>query len=154
MEGASPPTPSPSRRKEENDEEEDEPLLLLQSCGQISASTLAKLCSELGNGPMRFAPTKPERSIDEQIQALNATERACFNAIRTKWQERHAHHSNNDSHLFSDEMYLRFCRCSPGGKPFKDKAAWKTMKKFSKRYLQLTTDSLEPALRSKVRTGA
>jgi uncharacterized Zn-finger protein len=161
LEGAAPPPPSPgSRRDEAEEEDSDEPML--QSCGQIGASTLAKLQSELGHGPMRFAPAQPERSIDEQIQALNASERACFDTIKSKWQARRheARHSssktnNNDSSsqhsYFTDEMYLRFCRCSPGGKPFKDKTAWKTMKKFSKRYLQLTTDSLETALRSEVR---
>jgi hypothetical protein len=145
METKTPPPP-PSTTSREADEEE-EPLL--QSCGQINASTLAKLQNELGNGPMRFAPAQPgERTIDEQIQTLNALERACFDAIKTKWQER------NPNNTFSDEMYLRFCRCSPGPHPFKDKSAWKTMKKFSKRYLQLTTDSLETTLRSKVSLSA
>lgn len=94
----------------------------------------------LPEGPMRFAP-KGERSIQEQIDALTEAEKACFDNLKKKWEK--------DGEPFSDEMYLRFARCSPGTKKFNEKASWKVMKKFEKRYLDLKAADLEKQLASK-----
>lgn len=100
-----------------------------------------KALRELGAGPMRFAP-KEERSTAEQINALTESERTCFDNLKRKWEE-----SNPP---FSDEMYLRFARCSPGKDKFKEAASYKVMKSFSPRYLSLTATDLQQQLLTKV----
>lgn len=97
----------------------------------------------LGNGPMRFALIG-ERSVKEQVDALNPTERECFDTLKKIWEEKHP-----DS-PFADEMYLRFARCSPGAKKFNEKAAFKVMQKFDKRFLSLVAAGLGIQLMSKV----
>lgn len=83
----------------------------------------------LGAGPMRFAPAKGERSIEAQIAALTPEERKCFVELKTKWEKSYPNKP------FSNLMYLRFARCSPGSKKFKVNASWKVMKKFDRRYV-------------------
>jgi hypothetical protein len=99
---------------------------------------------ELGSGPMRFAP-KGERSIQEQIEALDEAEKKCLEYLKTKWEKK------SPGVEFSDEMFLRFARCSPGSKKFNEKESWKVMKKFDRRFLSLTAEGLEDQLLSKVR---
>jgi len=53
--------------------------------------------------------------------------------------------------VYPDEMYLRFARCSPGPEKFNAKAAWKVMKNYDSRYLELTAASMEKQILSKVR---
>jgi hypothetical protein len=90
---------------------------------------------------MRFAPTRPERPISVQISALSPKVMACFNKLKQKWEAAHPT-------PFSDEMYLRFARCSPGG-PCNEKTACKVMKNYSKRYLTLNVTDLESQLQTK-----
>ena len=97
---------------------------------------------EVTEGVFRFAP-KDERSVQEQINSLSTDEKACFDALKSKWEAKHPEAP------FSDFMYLRFARCSPGTKKFNEKAAWKVMKKFENRYLELTAESLESQLATK-----
>lgn len=99
------------------------------------------LAKKLGEGPMRFAPVG-ERSTDEQIAALSSQEKQCFDKLKAKWEAK-------KSHSFSDEMILRFARCSPGTTKFNEKTAWKVMQKFDPRYLELTAAGMEQQLRSK-----
>jgi hypothetical protein len=96
---------------------------------------------ELADGPFRFAP-KDERSVEEQIASLTPDEKQCFNSLKEKWEQKHPESP------FSDYMYLRFARCSPGTKKFQEKASFKVMKKFDKRYLELTAESLESQLKT------
>jgi hypothetical protein len=96
---------------------------------------------ELGDGPMRFAPTG-ERSIAEQIAALTEAEKKCFDNLKEKWEKTYE--------PFSDEMYLRFARCSPGKEKFNEKTAFKVMKSFPRRYLELNAIDLEKQLATKV----
>lgn len=96
---------------------------------------------ELGDGPMRFAPTE-ERSIQEQIASLTETEKKCFDNLKAKWEKNYE--------PFSDEMYLRFARCSPGREKFNEKSAFKVMKNFPRRYLELNAVELEKQLATKV----
>lgn len=98
--------------------------------------------SSIGDGPLRFAP-KNERSVQEQIEALSESELECFHNLKSTWGRKHP----NDG--FSDEMYLRFARCSPGSKKFDEKSALKVMKKFDRHYLDITAAGLEKQLASK-----
>jgi hypothetical protein len=97
---------------------------------------------DVGDGPMRFAPIG-ERSTEEQIAALTTSEKECFDNLKTKWEK-------EVNAPFTDEMYLRFARCSPGKDKFNEKASWKVMKKFKRRYLALSADDLEDQLSTKV----
>ena len=99
------------------------------------------LSKKLGEGPMRFSPIG-ERSIEEQIAALTPEEKECFDTLKTKWERK-------ITHSYSDEMILRFARCSPGVKKFNDKAAMKVMLKFNPGYLELTAAVMEKQLLSK-----
>ena len=98
---------------------------------------------ELGDGPMRFAPTE-ERSIPEQMAALTPAEKQCVDNLKANWE------TNNKNEPFSDEMYLRFARCSPGKEKFNEKAAFKVMKNFPRRHLELNATELEQQLATKV----
>jgi hypothetical protein len=104
---------------------------------------LIALEKDLGPGPVRFAH-KDERSIADQIASLDASEKQCFDELKGKWQAKHPEFP------FSDEMYLRFARCSPGKKKFTTNKSWGVMKKFDHRYLSLTAESMEKQLLSKV----
>jgi hypothetical protein len=92
---------------------------------------------------MRFAP-HGERSIEEQIESLQSEEKECFDSLKKKWN------TENPEQTFSDEMILRFARCSPGTKKFNSKASYKVMKKYDQRYLTLTAGGMEKQLFSKV----
>jgi hypothetical protein len=94
-------------------------------------------------GPQRFAPTG-ERSIEEQIQSLTEAERGCFDNLKEKWAAKYP------DQPFSDQMILRFARCSPGTEKFNEAASWKVMKKFDRKYLTLKAASMEEQLLSKV----
>jgi hypothetical protein len=110
------------------------------------------LRSKLGEGPIRFAPQAKERSIRDQLDALSASERACLEHMKSKWESKHAAAGAGAAAeqyaLFTDEMYLRFARCSS----FSDRSALKTMKKYPRNYQYLTAAALEQQLRSKVKS--
>eukprot|EP00568_Trieres_chinensis_P005759 CAMPEP_0183292292 /NCGR_PEP_ID=MMETSP0160_2-20130417/1398_1 /TAXON_ID=2839 ORGANISM="Odontella Sinensis, Strain Grunow 1884" /NCGR_SAMPLE_ID=MMETSP0160_2 /ASSEMBLY_ACC=CAM_ASM_000250 /LENGTH=298 /DNA_ID=CAMNT_0025453219 /DNA_START=10 /DNA_END=906 /DNA_ORIENTATION=+ len=97
--------------------------------------------TSLGDGPLRFA--HQERTVKEQIDSLSPEERACVDALKQRWEKK------DRGHVFSDEMYLRFARCSPGATKFNEEAAWKVMKKFNPRYLTLTAEKLEQQMLTK-----
>jgi hypothetical protein len=98
---------------------------------------------ELGPGPMRFAPHR-ELSIRKQIVSLSRPERVCFENLKRKWERK------NSDLPFTNEMYLRFARCSPGKRPFDEKESWSVMKDFDHHYLSLTAEVLEMQLLTKV----
>lgn len=98
--------------------------------------------TDLGPGPMRFSHEK-ERSTQEQIDSLTADEKACFDGLKSKWEKAYP------DKKFSDAMYLRFARCSPGKKKFSKSASYNVMKKFDQRYLELTAAKLEDQLQTK-----
>ena len=100
--------------------------------------------AELGPGPLRFGPSSDERSLEEQLTSLTVQEKECFDTLKSKWEAAHP------DLPFSDAMYLRFARCSPGLKKFNVKASWKVMKSFDQRYLSLTAETLEEQLLSQV----
>jgi hypothetical protein len=98
-------------------------------------------------GPQRFAPTG-ERPIEEQIGSLTTAERECFDNLTTKWAKKYPEQP------FTDQMILRFARCSPGTEKFNEKASWKVMKKFDRKYLDLKAAGIEDQLLSKVRANS
>jgi len=115
---------------------------------------LATLEKELGPGPMRFAP-KSERSFQEQLDSLSKEERECFDQLKEKWnkqieENKTATKKKKDAavHSYSDDMFLRFARCSPGRKKFVESASWKVMNRFNPRYLTLTASGMEKQLLS------
>uniref|UniRef100_A0A7S2MV84 CRAL-TRIO domain-containing protein n=1 Tax=Helicotheca tamesis TaxID=374047 RepID=A0A7S2MV84_9STRA len=105
-------------------------------------ANLEEIKEILGDGPYRFAPVG-ERSFSVQLASLTTEERACYDELKTRWEKK------DRGHVFPDDMYLRFARCSPGSKKFNSKAAWKVMKNFDPRYLELTAASLEKQLLTK-----
>jgi hypothetical protein len=112
----------------------------------LTVTDFDALEKELGPGPMRFS-TQGERTLAEQLASLSESERDCFVQLKEKWEKEHS-----DKHadlFFSDAMYLRFARCSPGTKKFSMKASYKVMKKFDHRYLTLKASSMESQLLSK-----
>ena len=96
----------------------------------------------LGDGPMRFAPTG-EISTAEQIAALSEEEKACFDELKERWNKK------DRGHKYSDAMILRFARCSPGPTKFAIDPAFKVMKNFNPRYLELSAELLEDQLMTK-----
>lgn len=112
---------------------------------------IAALEKELGPGPMRFSH-KGERSFEEQLGSLSAEEKECYDNLKEKWNkliEENKADGKTPVHSYSDEMLLRFARCSPGRKKFVEEASMKVMKKFDPRYLTLTAEGLEKQLLSK-----
>ena len=97
---------------------------------------------KLGAGPLRFAPTD-EKTIAEQIAALSEEEKACFDELKERWNKK------DRGHKYSDAMILRFARCSPGPKKFAVEPAFKVMKNFNPRYLELDAEKLEAQLMTK-----
>ena len=84
---------------------------------------LQKMRLSLGPEPMRFAPSRPERSIDEQLNRLTPSQRECFESVLDQWEDQYP------MQTLPDELILRFCRNS-SGKPFNKKATWKALKRF------------------------
>ena len=105
--------------------------------------------SDLGDGAKRFAPQN-ERSLEEQIAALNEAEKKCFDTLKTEWKSYVESVKKGKEALpsFDDAMLLRFARNSPGKTKFNPETAMKVMKKFDKRYLELTAEQLEDQLKS------
>jgi len=101
--------------------------------------------STTATGPERFAPSKQERTIEEQIVGLSKEEKECFDNLRKKWDEKFP----DDSKTLNDEMLLRFAYCSPGDKKFNEKAAWKVMNNYQKHFLTLKAVDIEEQLLSK-----
>ena len=117
-----------------------------QSCGQISPRNVSRIRRKLkSSGPMRFAPKEQERTIKAQIEDLEPFERVCFDRIKAKWEAKYPENG------FTDEMYLRFSRCSPGPHRFHEKRALRVMKHHNKRHAALTAERVEKRLRRQVR---
>jgi hypothetical protein len=101
--------------------------------------------NELGDGPKRFALTK-ERPLAEQLADLTPEQKACFEKLKADWS---AKNNKNDAPPFSDAMILRFARNSPGRTKFNARTAFKVMKRFDQRYLELTAEGLAAQLQTK-----
>lgn len=101
------------------------------------------MTSSSTTGPERFAPSKDERTIQEQIAGLSKEEKECFDNLKAKWANKYP------DQVFDDKMILRFSYCSPGTKKFNEETAWKVMKNFDRRFLDLNAVDLEDQLLSK-----
>jgi len=93
----------------------------------------------------RFAPSKEERTTEQQIAGLSEEEKKCFDNLKTKWNQKFPDVLDQ----FDDEMVLRFAYCSPGNMKFNEKASWRVMKNFDRSFLSLTAVDLEEQLMSK-----
>jgi len=98
--------------------------------------------SKLGNGPARFVNPN-ERSFSQQLISLTEEQRSCYDTLKKRWEEKER------GHTFPDHMYLRFARNSPGKTKFKADTAWKVMKKYDARYLNMSATKLEKQLLTK-----
>jgi len=96
-------------------------------------------------GLERFVPSKDERTVQEQIASLTTKEKKCFDNLKAKWNSGTA----DDFFELDDEMILRFAYCSPGSEKFNEKASWKVMEKFDRRFLKLKAVDIEHQLLSK-----
>jgi len=85
-----------------------------------------------------------ERTLAEQIESLPIAHRACYNALKSKWELR-----SGGKKAFPDELYLRFAMCS-SPMPFDFKSAWTVMKRFDRRYLNLSITSMHKQLLTRV----
>ena len=139
---------SSSKSEEDPTAEEEEDATAAEAQDEDGTTTEPRFAQteSLGPGPNRFA-AKGERPISEQIASLSPEERECYNSLRIRWKALHP------DRPYSDEMYLRFARCSPGKTKFNEKTAWRVMNRFDRRYLVLTASRLESQLLSKVRLG-
>lgn len=111
---------------------------------------MATTTASLGPGPLRFAPAN-ERPLADQLASLTADQKACFDELKSKWQEHCNKSSKNDDNKvkpFSDDMILRFARNAPGKTKFNAKTAWKVIQKFDVHYAELTAAQLEAQLLS------
>jgi hypothetical protein len=93
-----------------------------------------------------------KRSIEEEIDSLSGKERACFELLKARWEERVEASKlagGDDVPIFSDAMILCFARCAPMG-PFHEASAWKIMKKCNARYLDLSFGELGRQLKTRV----
>lgn len=88
-----------------------------------SKSNLVAMKEKLGEGPMRFAPEKVERTLEQQLDDLRDEERACFDAIMDRWDAKFP------AETVPDDLVLRYARNSPGV-PYNAKASWNIMKKL------------------------
>jgi len=84
------------------------------------------------------------RSYQQQMSSLSIEQRSCVIQLKTKWEER----ADRGNKPLPDEWFIRFAKCSPG-KPFDYTTAWKIMKKFDYRYLDLSILSMERQLLTK-----
>ena len=110
-----------------------------------------KMKKDLGGdettGPMRFAPSKEERTIEEQMNALTDDQKECITKLKSTWEK---DGKTKQQEPFSDEMYLRFARNSPGSYKFNYKTAYKVMKKYNRtKYEHMKATDLEHQLLTK-----
>ena len=95
----------------------------------------------------RSLPTAPVskiyRSFDDQVNEMTMAQRSCVYALKTTWEQ-----GEGKSKPFPNHWYIKFAKCSPGT-PYDFKAALKVMKKFDRRFLNLTIMAVERQLTSR-----
>lgn len=101
----------------------------------------------LSPGQRRFA-MHDERGLAEQLDDLTADERAAFEELKERWG------AKPRAHDYSDEMFLKFIRCSPGERKFNVKTAYPVVKKYTpwaleQGYHRLPVGRVEAQLRTK-----
>jgi hypothetical protein len=99
-------------------------LPLFQSKQGLNLSSqhdLVQMREELRDGPLRFAPTRPERTVQDQILKMSDLEQACFEGLIDAWDAKYPTLS------IPDDLVLRYVRNSPSGRPYDRRAIWKLM---------------------------
>lgn len=119
-----------------------------QAIALTSHDELMKMKEVIGEGPMRFAPVLPERSVQEQLMTMSNMERECFEALIDEWDVKYP------SVAIPDELVLRYSRNSPSKKPYDKSNTWKLMALLPKHptlttQLDLTMASLEDQMMTK-----
>lgn len=105
----------------------------------------------LGKGPMRFAPSRFEPTVEEQIESLLPHEADCLERLkgRRKAFERdnqaYGWSARDGSGLLCDEIHLRFARFSD----FDYDGAVKSMKSYDPIYLDVKCTDIEDQLFTK-----
>jgi hypothetical protein len=90
--------------------------------------------------PSRFLVNPDhDRTYEEQMAALSIDDRNVVVALKSSWLK-------SGRPPFPNSWYLRFARCSPG-RPFTFSTAFKSMKAFDQRYMNLTIRTMEDQLR-------
>jgi len=84
--------------------------------------------------------SKAFRSFEDQINSLTTAQRSCVYAIKTTWEQ-----GEGKSKPFPNLWYIRFAKCSPG-LSFDFKSALKVMKKFDRRFMNLSIMAAERML--------
>lgn len=102
-----------------------------------SSSTLS------GQTSLLTSVVQNEKTFAKQIVVLPMAHRGYYNALNSKLELR----SGGEAESFPDKLYLRFAMCGP--EPFDFKSAWTIMKRFDRRYLNLSITSTENQLRTK-----
>lgn len=103
----------------------------------------------LGDGPMRFAPKRKERTIAEQFERLSRSEKEALFAMKEKFRKKALKKKYSDALFPSDAHTLRCARASR----FQLKKAWKVLRNYIRedvrRLLTLKASEIEEQLRSK-----
>jgi hypothetical protein len=93
-----------------------------------------------------FAPSRflvnpdQDRTYEQQMASLSIDDRNVVMALKSSWLK-------SGRPPFPNSWYLRFARCSPG-RPFTFSTAYKTMKAFDQRYMNLTIRVMEDQIRT------
>lgn len=90
---------------------------------------------DLGNGPLRFAPTG-ERSFEEQIMSLSKDDRRCYKNLKQRWDDRRSKKGNICD--FPRDLILRFARNNTKNGQFSEERAWKVRQWLVPRALDTT----------------
>ena len=89
--------------------------------------------------------SKVERTPREMLSFLSSDQRTVVLALQKKWEDT----PEGKAHPMPLDWYIRFARHSPGI-PYTFQSAWKVMKKFDVRYLDLNIVSMEKHLLSRI----
>lgn len=83
-----------------------------------------------------------KRSYEQQMVSLSIDERKVVAALKESW-------IRSGRPPFPNTWYLKFARCSPG-RPFTLKTAYKSMKAYDQRFMNLSIRNMEEQLLQKV----
>lgn len=91
--------------------------------------------------PSRFLVNpNQDRTYEQQMASLSIDDRNVVMALKSSWLK-------SGRPPFPNSWYLRFARCSPG-RPFTFTTAYKSMKAFDQRYMNLTMRAMEDQIRT------
>jgi hypothetical protein len=110
----------PAVQTNDGGEEVSEALTTIPDHGTLDLTGL-----DLDDGPLRFAPIG-ERSLEEQVMSLNASDRRCYKNLKQRWDDRKS--KKGDSTDFPRDAILRFARNNMRNGQFFEEKAWRVRK--------------------------